>query len=103
MMDLDSQFELEHLLFKDRRCRTCNQIKNLLEDFYMSRKQKKGLPSAYSYECKDCTIKRIIAKRKKKKKNRQTFTSISSRLSRLVGCSCVVSPLKTFKTLNNFR
>ena len=68
MMDLDSQFELEHLLFKDRRCRTCNQVKNLLEDFYMSRKQKKGLPSAYSYECKDCTIKRIVAKRKSKKK-----------------------------------
>ena len=56
--------------FKDRKCRTCNQVKNLLEDFYMSRKQKRGLPSAYSYECKDCTIKRIVAKRKKKKKNR---------------------------------
>ena len=70
MMDLDSQFELEHLLFKDRKCRTCNQVKNLLEDFYMSRKQKKGLPSAYSYECKECTIKRIVAKRKSKKKNR---------------------------------
>ena len=70
MMDIGDQFSLEHLLFKDRKCRTCNQVKNLLEDFYMSRKQKRGLPSAYSYECKDCTIKRIVAKRKKKKKNR---------------------------------
>ena len=52
-MDLENQFELEHLLFKERRCRTCKEIKNLIEDFYMSRKQKKGLPSAYSYECKD--------------------------------------------------
>ena len=63
-MDLDTQFELEHLLFKERKCRTCKEIKNLLEDFYMSRKQKKGLPSAYSYECKDCTIKRIMANKK---------------------------------------
>ena len=70
MMDIGDQFSLEHLLFKDRRCRSCNKVKNLLEDFYMSRKQKRGLPSAYSYECKDCTIKRIVAKRKKKKKNR---------------------------------
>ena len=70
MMDIGDQFSLEHLLFKDRRCKTCNKVKNLIEDFYMSRKQKRGLPSAYSYECKDYTIKRIVAKRKSKKKNR---------------------------------
>ena len=67
MMDLDSQFELEHLLFKDRKCRSCNKVKNLLEDFYMSRKQKRGLPSAYSYECKDCTKIRVKSKRRKSK------------------------------------
>jgi len=32
----------------------------------MTRKSKKGLPSAYSYECKDCTIKRILDNRKKR-------------------------------------
>ena len=32
----------------------------------MTRRQKRGLPSAYSYECKDCTIKRILRARKKK-------------------------------------
>jgi hypothetical protein len=70
MMDIGDQFSLEHLLFKDRKCKTFNKVNNLIEDFYMSRKQKRGLPSAYSYECKDCTIKRIVAKRKSKKKNR---------------------------------
>ena len=70
MMDIGDQFSLEHLLFKERKCRSCRKSKNLIEDFYMTRKSKRGLPSAYSYECKDCTIKRIVAKRKSKKKNR---------------------------------
>ena len=68
MMDIGDQFSLEHLLFKERKCRSCRKSKNLIEDFYMTRKQKRGLPSAYSYECKDCTIKRIVEKRKTKKK-----------------------------------
>ena len=68
MMDIGDQFSLEHLLFKERTCRSCSKVKNLLEDFYMTRKQKRGLPSAYSYECKDCTIKRIVEKRRTKKK-----------------------------------
>ena len=68
MMDIGDQFSLEHLLFKERKCRSCKKSKNLIEDFYMTRKQKRGLPSAYSYECKDCTIKRIVEKRRGKKK-----------------------------------
>ena len=68
MMDIGDQFSLEHLLFKERKCRSCSKVKNLIEDFYMTRKQKRGLPSAYSYECKDCTIKRIVEKRRAKKK-----------------------------------
>ena len=67
-MDIGDQFSLEHLLFKERKCRSCKKSKNLIEDFYMTRKQKRGLPSAYSYECKDCTIKRIVEKRRTKKK-----------------------------------
>ena len=65
-MDIGDQFSLEHLLFKERTCRSCNKKKSLIEDFYMTRKSKKGLPSAYSYECKDCTIKRILDNRKKR-------------------------------------
>ena len=63
-MDIGEQFSLEHLLFKERRCRSCNKNKNLIEDFYMTRRSKRGLPSAYSYECKDCTINRILDSRK---------------------------------------
>ena len=66
MMDIGDQFSLEHLLFKERKCRCCNKSKNLIEDFYMTRKSKRGLPSAYSYECKDCTISRILNNRKKR-------------------------------------
>ena len=66
MMDIGDQFSLEHLLFKERKCRSCRKTKNLIEDFYMTRKSKRGLPSAYSYECKDCTVKRVTASRKNK-------------------------------------
>ena len=65
-MDIGDQFSLEHLLFKERVCRACGKKKNLIEDFYMTRKSKRGLPSAYSYECKDCTVKRILNNRKEK-------------------------------------
>lgn len=67
-MDLEDQISLEHLLFRERKCRICGEIKDLLTDFYVIRSTKKYLPSAYSYECKDCTIKRIQNNRKKIKK-----------------------------------
>jgi uncharacterized protein YlaI len=65
-MDIDNQIELEHILFFDRKCRVCGKIKNLIDDFYLSRKNRKVFPSAYSYECKECTKNRIISKRKNK-------------------------------------
>lgn len=58
-MDLNKQINLEHLLFVDRECRVCGQVKNLLVDYYLTRKDRGHYPSAYSYECKLCTIKRI--------------------------------------------
>lgn len=64
-MDFDEELELDHLLFKERKCRTCNIKKDLLNDFYLTRKNRKGFPSAYSYECKECTIERITNNRKK--------------------------------------
>jgi hypothetical protein len=60
-MDLDGQLKLGHLLFKDRICRTCGLEKNLIEDFYKTRKGYSA--SAYSYECKECTKKRIVLSR----------------------------------------
>ena len=30
-MDLDTEFELEHLLFKERKCRVCGEKKNLID------------------------------------------------------------------------
>ena len=66
-MEINDQLEVEHLLFFDRRCRVCGKIKNLIEDYYLSRKNRKTLPSSYSYECKECTIIRI--KKNKKSSN----------------------------------
>ena len=63
-MDFEDQVEFEHLLFLDRRCRVCGKVKNLLSDFYKTRKDR-TLASSYSYECKDCTVKRVKLKKKK--------------------------------------
>jgi hypothetical protein len=37
-----------------------------MEGFYLIRKGRGTLPSAYSYECKECTKNRILKKRKDK-------------------------------------
>lgn len=65
-MDFDDQIELEHILFSDRKCRVCNKVKNLIDDFYLTRKGRGTFLSAYSYECKECTKKRILKSRVKK-------------------------------------
>jgi hypothetical protein len=65
-MDLDDQFEIEHLFLTERRCRVCKIRKNLIDSFYKIRKNN-TISSSYSYECKECTIKRIQESRKKKR------------------------------------
>ena len=65
-MELEDQFGLEHLLFEQRRCKTCGETKELINDFYKTRKDRGNVPSAYSYECKRYSIKRVTEGRKKK-------------------------------------
>ena len=67
-MDLEQEFDLQHLLFKERTCKVCGQTKDLIDGFYLTRKDRGAKPSAYSYECKICTIKRI-----KQSRNKSTF------------------------------
>lgn len=73
MMDVQDQFELEHLLFDTRKCRKCGVEKDLITDFYRTRKDRGPSPSSYSYECKSCTIKRIKYQRnhQRSKKDQQ--------------------------------
>jgi hypothetical protein len=40
-----------------------------MDDFYITRKDRGTIASAYSYECKECTIKRV---RKSRQKNDTT-------------------------------
>ena len=62
-MEFEEEFELEHLLFQHRKCRSCGKVKDLVSDFYKTRRGSG--PSAYSYECKECTKKRVSNARKK--------------------------------------
>ena len=59
-MELDGQIRLSHLLLTDRKCRVCGENKNLVESFYRTRKDRGASASSYSYECKDCTKKRVV-------------------------------------------
>ncbi len=68
-MSFDEEIGLEHLLFLDRKCRSCKKIKSLLDEFYLTRKDRGTLPSAYSYECKECTKNRVNKNKKQKSVN----------------------------------
>jgi hypothetical protein len=61
--DINTQLNLGHLLFSDRKCRTCGNVKNLVNSFYRTRKDRGAVSSSYSYECKECTIKRVVVSR----------------------------------------
>jgi len=67
-MDIEDQFSLDHLIFTERKCRTCGATKDLLTDFYRSRRNRNSV-SAYSYECKECTKKRVKCKKRNQKED----------------------------------
>ena len=63
-MDIEDQFNLNHLFLNTRKCRKCGETKNLIEGFYRTRKDRGQVVSSYSYICKQCTIFRVINDRK---------------------------------------
>jgi hypothetical protein len=63
-MEIDDQVTTGHLLLETRVCRVCGKEKSLVDDYYLSRKDP-TLPSSYSYECKECTVKRTTEYNKK--------------------------------------
>jgi hypothetical protein len=65
-MDLEDHLNFDHLFLYERTCRVCNQTKNLIGEFYRSRKDRGPVSSSFSYECKECTKKRVINSRKKR-------------------------------------
>jgi|TARA_B100001939_G_scaffold314816_1_gene299529 hypothetical protein len=65
-MEFEDTFSLDHLVFAERKCRTCGITKDLLSEFYRTRNNR-TTPSAYSYECKECTKIRVKSKRRKNK------------------------------------
>ena len=64
-MDLEDQFDLGHILLKERKCRVCGEVKDLIDGYYLTRKGRGDIPSAYSYECKICTARRVVRNRKR--------------------------------------
>ena len=123
-MDLDDQLQLAHLLLQERKCRVCGQEKNLIDGYYRTRKNVR-LASSYSFECKECTVKRVCEnnRRNRLKKNRikkmkqtenlqqlmerftkrlnQTNPDDKERVSYLKGCIDTVDYLATGKLPND--
>ena len=123
-MDLDDQLQLAHLLLQERKCRVCGEAKNLIDGYYRTRKNVR-LASSYSYECKECTVKRVCEnnRRNRLKKNRikkmkqtenlqqlmerftkrlnQTNPDDKERVSYLKGCIDTVDYLATGKLPND--
>ena len=64
-MEIEKQIKLGHLLLSNRICRICGEEKNLIESFYRTRKDRGPVASSYSYECKVCTIQRIVKNRQR--------------------------------------
>ena len=64
-MEIDNQIKFGHLLLVDRKCRVCGDVKNLIDSFYRTRKDRGPVASSYSYECKECTVKRVSNKKDK--------------------------------------
>ena len=52
-------------MLSNRVCRICGEEKNLIEGFYRTHKDRGPVASSYSYECKVCTIQRIVRTRRK--------------------------------------
>ena len=63
LVEFDEQLELGHFTLSERKCRVCGKMKDLIDGFYLIRKNK-NIKSSYSYECKECTIKRVRSKKK---------------------------------------
>jgi hypothetical protein len=63
-VEFDKQIKLGHLLLTDRKCRVCGETKNLVDSFYRTRKDRGAVASSFSYECKECTIRRVVQKQK---------------------------------------
>ena len=84
-MDLDEQLELAHLLLQERKCRVCGQEKNLIDGYYRTRKNVR-LASSYSYECKECTVKRVCEnnRRNRLKKHRDKKMTQTENLQQLM-------------------
>ena len=63
LVEFDEQLELGHFTLSERKCRVCGKMKDLIDGYYLIRKNK-NIKSSYSYECKECTIKRVRSKKR---------------------------------------
>ena len=102
---LNDELERQHLFLVKRECRVCGEEKNLVDEFYFVRKNP-TLPSSYSNECKECTVKRTTEYNKKNSKSVRsqylkrnyglTFEEFETMLSDQDNCCAVCGGKETY-------
>ena len=95
---LDEELQTQHLFLIKRICRVCGEEKDLVADFYKCRKNA-ALESSYSYECKECTVKRILERRK----NCVRFSEYSKILAEQSNSCAICGSLQGGRKYNSFK
>ena len=65
-MNLEDQFGLEHLLFEQRKCKICGETKELMNDFYKTRKDRGMCHQHMHMNVKDVQLKEYLKLEKEK-------------------------------------
>ena len=68
-MNIEDQFGLEHLLFEQRKCKICGEMKELINDFYKTRKDREETYHQHMHmSVKDVQLKGYLKEEKKEKR-----------------------------------
>ena len=67
-MNIEDQFGLEHLLFEQRKCKICGEMKELINDFYKLEKIEEMCHQHTHMSARGVQLREFLRKEKRKKR-----------------------------------
>ena len=67
-MNIEDQFGLEHLLFEQRKCKICGEMKELINDFYKLEKIEEMCHQHTLMSAKDVRSREFLREERKEKR-----------------------------------